>query len=166
MQSALLEAMGERQITVGSVTYPLPELFMVMATQNPIEQEGTYPLPEAQLDRFLMHVFVDYPDAEGERAILALNRAEAKRSATDAELFKPQKVLTQGELLAARQDVLGLHLSEPLEEYIVQMCSPLGRPIATEMIWRGFSNTAPVPEPPSHSIDALAPTPGWPAGIT
>ena len=121
VQSALLEAMGERQITVGSVTYPLPELFMVMATQNPIEQEGTYPLPEAQLDRFLMHVFVDYPDAEGERAILALNRAEAKRSATDAELFKPQKVLTQGELLAARQDVLGLHLSEPLEEYIVQI---------------------------------------------
>ena len=121
VQSALLEAMGERQITVGSVTYPLPELFMVMATQNPIEQEGTYPLPEAQLDRFLMHVFVDYPDAEGERAILALNRAEAKRSATDAELFKPQKVLTQRELLAARQDVLGLHLSEPLEEYIVQI---------------------------------------------
>ena len=121
VQSALLEAMGERQITVGSVTYPLPELFMVMATQNPIEQEGTYPLPEAQLDRFLMHVFVDYPDAEGERAILALNRAEAKRSATDAELFKPQKVLTQGELLAARQEVLGLHLSEPLEEYIVQI---------------------------------------------
>ena len=121
VQSALLEAMGERQITVGSVTYPLPELFMVMATQNPIEQEGTYPLPEAQLDRFLMHVFVDYPDAEGERAILALNRAEAKRSATDAALFKPQNVLTQGELLAARQDVLGLHLSEPLEEYIVQI---------------------------------------------
>ena len=121
VQSALLEAMGERQITVGSVPYPLPEVVMVMATQNPIEQEGTYPLPEAQLDRFLMHVFVDYPDAEGERAILALNRAEAKRSATDAELFKPQKVLTQGELLAARQDVLGLHLSEPLEEYIVQI---------------------------------------------
>ena len=121
VQSALLEAMGERQITVGSVTYPLPELFMVMATQNPIEQEGTYPLPEAQLDRFLMHVFIDYPDAEGERAILALNRAEAKRSATDAELFQPQKVLKPGELLAARQDVLGLHLSEPLEEYIVQI---------------------------------------------
>src|SRR5689334_3577560 len=75
VQSALLEAMGERQITVGSVTYPLPTLFMVMATQNPIEQEGTYPLPEAQLDRFLLHVFVTYPDAAGERAILELNRA-------------------------------------------------------------------------------------------
>ena len=79
VQSALLEAMGERQITVGSVTYPLPALFMVMATQNPIEQEGTYPLPEAQLDRFLLHIFVDYPDAAGERAILELNRAEQKR---------------------------------------------------------------------------------------
>jgi len=121
VQSALLEAMGERQITVGSVTYPLPELFMVMATQNPIEQEGTYPLPEAQLDRFLMHVFVDYPDADGEHAILELNRAEAKRSATDAELFQPQTVLTQADILAARQDVLALHLSEPLEEYIVQI---------------------------------------------
>lgn len=121
VQSALLEAMGERQITVGSVTYPLPELFMVMATQNPIEQEGTYPLPEAQLDRFLMHVFVDYPDAEGEHAILALNRAEAQRSAPDAELFQPRTVLAQAEVMAARQDVLGLHLSEPLEEYIVQI---------------------------------------------
>jgi MoxR-like ATPase len=121
VQSALLEAMGERQITVGSVTYPLPELFMVMATQNPIEQEGTYPLPEAQLDRFLMHVFVDYPDADGEHAILELNRAEAKRSATDAELFQPQTVLTQADILAARQDVLALHLSEPLEKYIVQI---------------------------------------------
>ena len=121
VQSALLEAMGERQITVGSVTYPLPELFMVMATQNPIEQEGTYPLPEAQLDRFLMHVFVDYPDADGERAILELNRAEAKRSAPDAKLFQPQTVLGQSDVLAARQAVLALHLSEPLQEYIVQI---------------------------------------------
>ncbi len=121
VQSALLEAMGERQITVGSVTYHLPELFMVMATQNPIEQEGTYPLPEAQLDRFLMHVLVDYPNAAGEREILALNRREAKRSTSDEELFTPQAALKQGEVLAARQDVLKLHLSEPLEEYIVQI---------------------------------------------
>ena len=121
VQSALLEAMGERQITVGSVTYPLPDLFMVMATQNPIEQEGTYPLPEAQLDRFLMHVYVDYPDAEGERAILALNRGEAKRSTSDAELFTPQAVLSQSEVMAARQEVLTVHLAEPLEEYIVQV---------------------------------------------
>ncbi|RNE90006.1 MoxR family ATPase, partial [Marichromatium sp. AB32] len=78
VQSALLEAMGERQITVGRETYRLPELFLVMATQNPIEQEGTYPLPEAQLDRFLMQVRVDYPDLDTERAILALDRARAR----------------------------------------------------------------------------------------
>jgi MoxR-like ATPase len=121
VQSALLEAMGERQITVGSVTYPLPPLFMVMATQNPIEQEGTYPLPEAQLDRFLLHVFINYPDAAGERAILELNRAEQKRSATDEVLFTAPEVLAQKEVLAARLEVLDQHLSQPLEEYIVQI---------------------------------------------
>src|SRR5690554_4000917 len=82
VQSALLEAMAERQVSVGSTTYPLPELFMVMATQNPIEQEGTYPLPEAQLDRFLMQVMVDYPDIEAERKILKLVRAEAAHQDT------------------------------------------------------------------------------------
>jgi MoxR-like ATPase len=121
VQSALLEAMGERQITVGSVTYPLPPLFMVMATQNPIEQEGTYPLPEAQLDRFLLHLLVNYPDAAGERAILELNRAEQKRSVSDEELFTSPDVLTQKEILAARLQVLDQHLSEPLNEYIVQI---------------------------------------------
>ncbi len=121
VQSALLEAMGERQITVGSVTYALPPLFMVMATQNPIEQEGTYPLPEAQLDRFLLHVLVDYPDAAGERAILELNRAEQKRSATDEQLFTAPELVTQEEVLAARLQVLDQHLSEPLDEYIVQI---------------------------------------------
>ncbi len=121
VQSALLEAMGERQITVGSVTYPLPALFMVMATQNPIEQEGTYPLPEAQLDRFLLHAFVTYPDAAGERAILELNRAEQRRSATDEALFTAPEVVTQKEVLAARLQVLDQHLSEPLQEYIVQI---------------------------------------------
>ena len=78
VQAALLEAMAERQITVGQATYPLPKLFMVMATQNPIEQEGTYPLPEAQLDRFLLHVKVDYPKAEHEKSILHLARSEAR----------------------------------------------------------------------------------------
>jgi MoxR-like ATPase len=121
VQSALLEAMGERQITVGSVTYPLPELFMVMATQNPIEQEGTYPLPEAQLDRFLLHVLVSYPDAAGERAILALNRAESRRSREDRKPFAPAEQLSQSEIFAARLEVLDLHLAEPLEEYLVQV---------------------------------------------
>jgi MoxR-like ATPase len=121
VQSALLEAMGERQITVGSVTYPLPTLYLVMATQNPIEQEGTYPLPEAQLDRFLLHVLVDYPDAAGERAILAINRAEQKRATTDAELFRAPERVTQKEVLAARLEVLETHLAETLEEYLVQI---------------------------------------------
>jgi MoxR-like ATPase len=121
VQSALLEAMGERQITVGSVTYPLPALFMVMATQNPIEQEGTYPLPEAQLDRFLLHLLVDYPDAAGERAILELNRAEQRRSVSDEELFASRDVVTQKEVLGARLQVLDQHLSDPLQEYIVQI---------------------------------------------
>lgn len=121
VQSALLEAMGERQITVGSVTYALPDLFMVMATQNPIEQEGTYPLPEAQLDRFLMHILVDYPDAAGERAILALNRGEQQRGSSDSELFSTAKPLSQSEIMAARLEVLDTHLAEPLEEYLTQI---------------------------------------------
>jgi MoxR-like ATPase len=128
VQSALLEAMGERQITVGSVTYPLPKLFMVMATQNPIEQEGTYPLPEAQLDRFLLHVLVDYPDAAGEHAILALNRSEAQRAATDEALFSPAEVLSQDDVMAARLEVLGLHLAESLQDYIVQVVLATRRP--------------------------------------
>ena len=121
VQSALLEAMGERQITVGSVTYALPELFLVMATQNPIEQEGTYPLPEAQLDRFLLHVLVDYPDAAGERGILELNRAEQKRAANDAELFAASERMTQKQIMAARLEVLETHLADPLEEYLIQI---------------------------------------------
>jgi len=94
---------------------------MVMATQNPIEQEGTYPLPEAQLDRFLLHVLVGYPDADGERAILELNRDEARRSVADEALFRPLDVLSQREVMAARQEVLDLHLADALQEYIVQV---------------------------------------------
>jgi MoxR-like ATPase len=116
VQSALLEAMAERQVSVGSQTYPLPELFLVMATQNPIEQEGTYPLPEAQLDRFLMHVNVDYPDAAAEMDILRLTRAEASASLT----ARPRP-LTQETVFAARQEVLAMHMSSPVEQYIVQL---------------------------------------------
>ena len=93
----------------------------MLATQNPIEQEGTYPLPEAQLDRFLLHVFVDYPDAKGELTILELNSDEAKRSAQDEVLFQPLEVLSQSEILAARREVLDLHLADELQEYIVQI---------------------------------------------
>ena len=116
VQSALLEAMGERQVSVGSQTYELPELFLVMATQNPIEQEGTYPLPEAQLDRFLMHVNVDYPDAGAEMEILRLTRAEASHNS----IQRPQP-LRQETVFAARQEVLAIHMASPVEQYIVQL---------------------------------------------
>ena len=119
VQSALLEAMAERQITVGSETYALPEIFLVMATQNPIEQEGTYPLPEAQLDRFLMHVRVDYPSADEEKAIIALNRMEA-RSQGDATAAKAP-VISQRGLLEARDSVLDTFLDDSLEDYIVEI---------------------------------------------
>ncbi|OKY76437.1 MAG: AAA family ATPase [Desulfobulbaceae bacterium DB1] len=116
VQSALLEAMAERQVTIGGQSYKLPELFLVMATQNPIEQEGTYPLPEAQLDRFLMHVRVDYPSVEAERAILALARLEAGR-----QQIKPRRAVSLNEIFLARQEVLDIHMAAPVEEYIVQL---------------------------------------------
>ncbi len=116
VQSALLEAMAERQVSVGSTTYSLPDLFLVMATQNPIEQEGTYPLPEAQLDRFLLHVRVGYPDAEAERAILRLTRAEANQQGQSAP-----PPLSQAMVFEARREVLGLHMAEAVEDYIVQL---------------------------------------------
>ena len=119
VQSALLEAMGERQVTVGSVTYPLPKLFLVMATQNPIEQEGTYPLPEAQMDRFLMHVRIDYPTDETELEILALARAQAREALTASEA--PEVLLHQDQVFAAQAAVLDLYLSPELERYIVEL---------------------------------------------
>ena len=119
VQSALLEAMEERQISVGDKSYPLESLFMVMATQNPIEQEGTYPLPEAQLDRFLLHVEVGYPTIEDERRILVLNRDEAKQAERD--MFQPPELLSMESIMTARQDILNLHLAPELEEYIVNV---------------------------------------------
>jgi len=119
VQSALLEAMAERQITVGTETYALPRIFLVMATQNPLEQEGTYPLPEAQLDRFLMHVRVGYPSGEDEKAILALTRNEA-RSEASAEP-PPAAVISQQSLLEARDAVLDIHLDSSLEDYIIEI---------------------------------------------
>ena len=116
VQSALLEAMAERQISVGKNTYKLPDLFLVMATQNPIEQEGTYTLPEAQMDRFLLHVKVDYPAAGSERKILDLSREEQNLN------FKSfEKPLTQLELNKARKSVRAIHMSEQVEEYLVQI---------------------------------------------
>lgn len=118
VQSALLEAMAEQQVSIGSQTYDLPDLFMVMATQNPIEQEGTYPLPEAQLDRFLMQVNVGYPDRAAETRILRLVRTEGSRSTAGSE---PPARLTAAEVFAARDALLGMHMAEPVERYIVEL---------------------------------------------
>ncbi|KTD07594.1 AAA family ATPase [Legionella jamestowniensis] len=121
VQSALLEAMAERQVTIGGTTYPLPELFLVMATQNPIEQEGTYPLPEAQLDRFLMYVKINYPDGQVEHDILTLARSEAKGHLTLNPEMSSMKPLPQATLFEARRQVLDVHTSEALDNYIVQL---------------------------------------------
>ncbi len=147
VQSALLEAMAERQITVGAQTYPLPKLFLVMATQNPIEQEGTYPLPEAQLDRFLMKVQIDYPNENEELGILRLARNEARDDArydakddakvgavsvTNPDRYPknppqnpaqnpPQNPIQQAAIFAARDAVLSIHMSDNIEQYLLNI---------------------------------------------
>ena len=139
VQSALLEAMGERQITVGGRTYALPRLFLVMATQNPIEQEGTYPLPEAQLDRFLMHVRVGYPEAGAETKILRLVREQAREALRAVET--PVEMLTQAEVFAARSAVLDLHVAPALEQYLVELvlatrdAAPYDKALARRIAW-------------------------------
>ncbi|HXK24918.1 MAG TPA: MoxR family ATPase [Myxococcota bacterium] len=136
VQSALLEAMAERQVTIGCETHPLPELFLVMATQNPIEQEGTYPLPEAQLDRFLLYVKIGYPDAAAERQVLKLVRERARKGPVRA--FRP---VAQERVFEARREALAVHLAEPLEEYIVQLVlatrnpAPYGDDLAGAVAW-------------------------------
>ncbi len=124
VQSALLEAMAERQVSVAGTTYALDRLFLVMATQNPIEQEGTYPLPEAQLDRFLMHVRIDYPNADAELQILRLARGEALEGETSPTLTP----LSAQTIFAAREEVLNMHLSERVEEYIIQLIMATRQP--------------------------------------
>ena len=119
VQSALLEAMGERQVTVGRQTYALPALFLVMATQNPIEQEGTFPLPEAQLDRFLMHVRVGYPEADAETAILRLARERAVAMLEAPSV--PAQRMSEADVMAARSAVLGLHMAPAVERYLVEL---------------------------------------------
>ena len=130
VQSALLEAMGERQVTVGRETYPLPELFLVMATQNPIEQEGTYPLPEAQLDRFLMQVNIDYPAVEDELKIVQLVREENKKMLLQQGQEKPvglepskkrEPLISQQQVMQARMEVLEQFMSPEVERYLVEL---------------------------------------------
>ena len=123
VQGALLEAMEERQVTVAGQTHKLPELFMVLATQNPIEQEGTYPLPEAQMDRFLIKVDIDYPDDETELSVIRLVRSEEKPSTND----KPVKI-SQQDIFSARAEIQQLHIGENVERYIVALVMATRKP--------------------------------------
>jgi len=122
VQAALLEAMEERQITVAGKTYPLPKPFMVMATQNPVEQEGTYPLPEAQMDRFLMHVMIDYPSDENEVDILKLVRSEEETTKTGKSKQKNEKIDPEN-VFKAREEINKIHVSDAVEKYIVNLIS-------------------------------------------
>lgn len=134
VQSALLEAMQEHQVTVGGVTHDLPALFVVMATQNPLEQAGTYPLPEAQLDRFLLHVRLDYPNADDELEILRRDRSlhyGADSPGVDSRLH-PETVLR------ARREVAELHVEDVLERYIVSLISATRSPGDWRSDWAGY----------------------------
>jgi len=124
VQAALLEAMEERQVTVAGKTYPLPPLFLVMATQNPIEQEGTYPLPEAQMDRFLFKVRVDYPQAEAELAIVRMLQAEEMGQAGDTV------AIDSAAIFAAREAIQHVTVSEPVEKYLVDLVMATRQPQA------------------------------------
>jgi MoxR-like ATPase len=117
VQAALLEAMEERQVTVSGTTHDMPRLFMVLATQNPVEQEGTYPLPEAQMDRFLMHVYVDYPDEASEAQIIRLVRGEEQPASVDGQLDP----IAQDVVFAARDEIHEIAVSEAMEKYMVDL---------------------------------------------
>ena len=127
VQAALLEAMEERQITVARKTHKLPPLFMVMATQNPIEQEGTYPLPEAQMDRFLMHVYISYPDDASEREVVRLVRGEG-RGTSDKGQGTSDEPIPQSAIFAAREEIAAIGISEAMENYIVALVAATRRP--------------------------------------
>jgi MoxR-like ATPase len=158
VQSALLEAMAERQVSVGSTTYDLPPLFLVMATQNPIEQEGTYPLPEAQLDRFLMHVRIGFPDAVVERRILNLARGEALNGETH-----PEQKVSQETIFAARKEILGLHMAEAVEEYMVQLVMATRTPAKFDSELAGWLSYGASPRG-TISLDRCARAHAWLAG--
>ncbi len=159
VQSALLEAMAERQITVGKTTYNLPRLFMVMATQNPIEQEGTYPLPEAQLDRFLMHIRVEYPAAGSEREILKLVREETLKQIDDIPAVM-DPLISQELVFAAREQVLRLHMTAPLEEYLVQLVLATRQPETYEADFKRWVNFGASPRA-TIALDRCARAHAW-----
>ncbi|MCZ6664889.1 MAG: MoxR family ATPase [Gammaproteobacteria bacterium] len=161
VQSALLEAMGERQITIGRVSYQLPELFMVMATQNPLEHEGTYPLPEAQLDRFLLHVNITYPDHEAEKRVLHLAREEAANPVEAGAA--PTAVIDQEQVFAARREVLATFMSEDVERYLMEIVfatrspAPYGDDLASWLEYGGSPRA-------TIALDRTARAHAWLAG--
>ncbi|MEM8553826.1 MAG: MoxR family ATPase [Pseudomonadota bacterium] len=130
VQAALLEAMEERQVTVAGTTHKMAPLFMVMATQNPVEQEGTYPLPEAQMDRFLMHVLITYPPVEDEVAVIRLVRAE-EAAASAAETTKPKDkppAIPQSSIFDARREIVGIHVSDAMDRYMADLVNATRNP--------------------------------------
>ena len=158
VQSALLEAMAERQVSVGRSTYDLSPLFLVMATQNPIEQEGTYPLPEAQLDRFLLHVKLGFPDASVERRILQQARGEAINGETP-----PEHRVSQQAIFAARKEILGLYMADAVEEYLVQLVMATRTPAKFDAELAGWIAYGASPRG-SISLDRCARAHAWLAG--
>jgi MoxR-like ATPase len=138
VQSALLEAMQERQVTLGDETYPLPAPFLVLATQNPLEQEGTYPLPEAQIDRFMMKVLVNYPSRTEERAIL-------DAMATTEPLIEPRTVVGASQLINARHIVNMIFVDEKIRDYIVDIVHATRPPLAASLNLNGYVQTGASP---------------------
>jgi MoxR-like ATPase len=138
VQSALLEAMQERQVTLGDETYPLPTPFLVLATQNPLEQEGTYPLPEAQVDRFMMKVIVSYPNRAEERAIL-------DAMATTEAMVVPRTIVTADQIIEARHVVNLLYVDDKVRDYIVDLVLATRPPIAANLKLNGYIQTGASP---------------------
>ncbi len=167
VQSALLEAMAERQVSVGGKQYKLPKLFMVMATQNPIEHEGTYNLPEAQLDRFLMYIKIDQPEAVTERKILQLVRNEENSTQTTADSVAQFKAklgsIKAEDVFAARQEAYKIHCSDAVEEYLIQLIMATRHP---EKYDESLKNTIAFGASPRATIalDKCAKINAWLAG--
>jgi len=158
VQSALLEAMEERQVSVAGKTYPMEPLFMVMATQNPVEQEGTYPLPEAQMDRFLMHVMIDYPDNDSELKIIRLNRSEQQKGEE-----KEQERLSPDVIFEARKEIAKVVISENMEKYIVDIIAATRRPQAYDATLATWIDFGASPRG-SIALDRASRTHAWMAG--
>lgn len=159
VQAALLEAMEERQITVAGTTHRMPGLFMVLATQNPIEQEGTYPLPEAQMDRFIMKIVLDYPDADSEVRMLALLRGESRQDAAPAEVR-----LTQETLFACRDEINRVHVSPALDRYLVDLVNATRHPAACDADLARWIQVGASPRG-AIALDKVARAHAWLAGL-